>query len=86
MNKNFNSNPLFQRAQQMAQGKSEQQLEQTAENLCRQRGIDMQQAQNATLISTLRPTPIPAYQTCSPYESAQLFSHYGTACNNGCGC
>nr|DAX35066.1 MAG TPA: hypothetical protein [Bacteriophage sp.] len=44
MNKNFNSNPLFQRAQQMAQGKSEQQLEQTAENLCRQRGIDMQQA------------------------------------------
>lgn len=44
MNKNFNSNPLFQRAQQMVQGKSEQQLEQTAENLCRQRGIDMQQA------------------------------------------
>lgn len=28
----------------MAQGKSEQQLEQTAENLCKQRGIDMQQA------------------------------------------
>lgn len=45
-----------------------------------------QQAQNATLISTLRPTPIPAYQTCSPYESAQMFSHYGAACNNGCGC
>lgn len=44
MNKNFNSNPLFQRAQQMAQGKSEQQLEQTAENLCKQRGVDMQQA------------------------------------------
>lgn len=44
MNKNFNSNPLFQRAQQMAKGKSEQQLEQTAENLCKQRGIDMQQA------------------------------------------
>lgn len=44
MNKNFNSNPLFQRAQQMAQGKNEQQLEQTAENLCRQRGIDIQQA------------------------------------------
>ena len=45
-----------------------------------------QQAQNATLISTLRPTPIPAYQTCSPYESAHMFSHYGTVCNNGCGC
>lgn len=37
-------NPLFQRAQQMAQGKSEQQLQQTAMNLCQQRGIDMNQA------------------------------------------
>lgn len=44
MNNNIYSNPLYQRAQQMAQGKNEQQLEQTAENLCRQRGIDMQQA------------------------------------------
>lgn len=44
MNRSFNSNPLYQRAQQMVQGKNEQQLEQTAENLCRQRGIDMQQA------------------------------------------
>lgn len=35
---------------------------------------------------TLRPTPIPAYQTCSPYESAHMFSHFGTACNNACGC
>ena len=41
---NFNSNPLFQRAQQMAQGKSEKELEQTAANLCQQRGINMQRA------------------------------------------
>ena len=41
-----------------------------------------QQAQNATLISTLRPTPIPAYQTCSPYESAHMYSHQ----YNCCGC
>jgi hypothetical protein len=34
-----------------------------------------QQAQNATLISTLRPFPQPAYITCSPYTAA-----------NGCGC
>lgn len=40
----FQGNPLFQRAQQMAQGKSEQQLQQTAMNLCQQRGIDMNQA------------------------------------------
>lgn len=36
-----------------------------------------QQAQNATLISALRPTPQPAYLTCSPYYS------YNPA--NGCG-
>lgn len=29
-----------------------------------------QQAQNATLINTLRPFPVPAYQTCSPYTSS----------------
>ena len=33
---NFSNNPLFQRAQQMAQGKSEKELEQTAANLCEQ--------------------------------------------------
>ena len=38
---NFSNNPLFQRAQQMAQGKSEKELEQTAANLCQQRGINM---------------------------------------------
>lgn len=31
-----------------------------------------QQAQNATLISALRPVPNPAYLTCSPYQSTQL--------------
>lgn len=37
-----------------------------------------QQAQNATLIATLRPFPQPAYITCSPYTS----SNYGYT---GCG-
>lgn len=44
-----------------------------------------QQAQTANLVNTLRPTPIPAYITCSPYQS----SVYGLgALNgfNGCGC
>ena len=36
-----------------------------------------QQAQNATLINTLRPTPIPAYVTCSPYEAAGIYGHQG---------
>ena len=36
------NNPLFQRAQQMAQGKSEQELEQVARNLCQQRGVDFE--------------------------------------------
>lgn len=44
-----------------------------------------QQAQNATLINALRPTPIPAYQTCSPYESALMYAN-GCGCGCGCGC
>lgn len=43
-----------------------------------------QQEQNATLINALRPTPIPAYQTCSPYESALMYANCGCGC--GCGC
>lgn len=38
----FQNNPLFQRAQQMAHGKSEQELEQVARNLCQQRGVDFE--------------------------------------------
>jgi hypothetical protein len=38
-----------------------------------------QQAQNAALINALRPTPIPAYVTCSPYQAA----NYG-CCGNAC--
>ena len=41
---NCQNNPLFQRAQQMAEGKDENQLEQTARNLCKQRGIDFDTA------------------------------------------
>lgn len=40
-----------------------------------------QQAQNATLISTLRPFPQPAYITCSPYQSAApTYSPFGCGC------
>ena len=38
------SNPLFQRAMQMAHGKSEEELKQIANNLCKQRGIDLNEA------------------------------------------
>ena len=41
---NCQNNPLFQRAQQMAEGKDDNQLEQTARNLCKQRGIDFDTA------------------------------------------
>ena len=41
---NCQNNPLFQRAQQMADGKNEDQLEQTARNLCKQSGIDFDTA------------------------------------------
>lgn len=44
MQSNLNKNPLYQRAQQMAQGKNEEQLKQTAENLCKNMGIDINRA------------------------------------------
>ena len=46
MLKMLQGNPMFQRAQQMAQGKNQQQLEQTAKNLCQQIGIDYNDALN----------------------------------------
>lgn len=42
----LNGNPLFQQAQNMAQGKSPEQLRQTCENLCRQKGVDFNAAWN----------------------------------------
>ena len=43
-NQMLRSNPLFQRAMQMAHGKSEEELKQIANNLCKQRGIDINEA------------------------------------------
>ena len=40
INQMFGSDPMFNRAIQMAQGKSPQELEQVVRNLCQQRGID----------------------------------------------
>lgn len=39
-------------------------------------------AQTQTLISSLRPCPVPAYPSCSPYEVA---SWVRSGCNS-CGC
>ena len=38
-----------------------------------------QLSQTGTIVNTLRPTPIPAYLTCSPYTAAGY--NY-----SGCGC
>ena len=40
-------------------------------------------SQTQTLINALRPCPIPAYPSCSPYQVAS-WNYNG--CNNGCGC
>lgn len=42
-----------------------------------------QQAQSANIINTLRPTPIPAYITCSPYQAAS-YAYSGCGCANPC--
>lgn len=40
----FGNNPLYQRAMQMAQGKSPEQIQQIAKNLCNNMGIDYDSA------------------------------------------
>lgn len=42
----MNNNPVFRQAQQMAQGKTPEQLKQTCENLCKQYGISYEEAWN----------------------------------------
>lgn len=44
-----------------------------------------QQAQSANLIDALRPCPVPAYPSCSPYAVGS-WSGYGYGCGCGCGC
>lgn len=48
-----------------------------------------QQAQSANLINQLRPCPIPAYPSCSPYQAYNWGAYFnngcGCGCNNGCG-
>jgi hypothetical protein len=39
-------------------------------------------SQTNNIINTLRPTPVPAYITCSPYQAAY---GYGNGCGN-CAC
>ena len=41
---NIGSNPLFQQAQKMSKGKSEQEIIQIAKNICKEKGIDFDSA------------------------------------------
>ena len=47
MMNNLNSNPLYQRALEMSQGKTPQELHQIAMNICMEKGIDFNQALEA---------------------------------------
>lgn len=40
----MNNNPMFRQAQQMAHGKSPAELRQTCENICKQKGINFDDA------------------------------------------
>ena len=44
-----------------------------------------QLSQTSNIVNSLRPTPVPAYLTCSPYESA-FYGRFGNYGNYGCGC
>lgn len=41
---NIGSNPFFQQAQKMSQGKSKQEIIQIAKNICKEKGIDFDSA------------------------------------------
>lgn len=41
---NLISNPLYQRAQEMAKGKSNEEIKEIALNICKEKGIDFNQA------------------------------------------
>lgn len=66
-------------------------LDKLCENEIQQLRTDLQSAQlqisqlsqTSNIVNQLRPTPIPAYLTCSPYESS-FYGRFGF--NNGCGC
>lgn len=42
----FGNNPMFQQAMNMANGKSPEQIQQVARNICSQKGIDYDSMQN----------------------------------------
>lgn len=68
-------------------------LDKLCENEINQLRTDLQSAQlqisqlsqTANIVNTVRPTPIPAYITCSPYTSA-YYGMNGYSGFGGCGC
>lgn len=72
-------------------------LDKLCENEINQLRTDLQSAQlqisqlsqTNNIVNSLRPTPIPAYLTCSPYESSYYgrfgFNNFGGCGCNGCG-
>lgn len=81
-NATCNTQKILDRLCQMESNAKDQRIADLTANLQTANFQLSQQAQNATLISTLRPTPIPSYLTCSPYQS----SYYAYNGLNGCGC
>lgn len=43
-------------------------------------------AQTQALVNQLKPVPVPAYLTCSPYTAYPTGNIFGNACGCGCGC
>ena len=44
ISKQFGANPMFRQAQQMTQGKTPEQIKEICMNVCKQRGIDFDEA------------------------------------------
>lgn len=84
-NATFNTQRILDKLCNMEMNAKDQRIADLTSNLQTAQFALSQQAQSANIISTLQPTPRPAYITCSPYQ-AQMFGFSGLNSFNGCGC
>ena len=82
-NQNANARAVLDKLTQQEIAAKDAQIATLNQQLFRADLAASQQAQNNYLVNTLRPCPIPSYQTCNPWASQAA---YGSCGSVGCGC
>ena len=82
-NQNDNARAVLDKLTQQEIAAKDAQITALNQQLFRADLAASQQAQNNYLVNTLRPCPIPSYQTCNPWASQAA---YGSCGSVGCGC